>query len=38
MENEESPHEPDSVLGVEWLDFPENVGEWILVEAGNILE
>jgi len=37
MENEENPHEPNSVLIVEWLQFPIDKAEWILIEPSKVL-
>lgn len=37
MENEQHPHESDSVLGVQGLQLPVDIAEGVLEESGNVL-
>ncbi len=38
MEAKEEPEETDSVLGVEGVDLPVDIGEGVLKESSNVLE
>ena len=38
MEAEEEPEETDSVLSVEGVDLPVDIGEGVLKESSNVLE
>lgn len=38
MPDKKNPDESDSVLSVEWLDFPVDVSSGVLEESGDVLE
>ena len=38
MEDKDSPPEPNSVLGVEGLNFPVHIAEGVLIESSNVLK
>ena len=38
MEYEEDPGESDTVLGMEWLNFPVHVSKRVFSETSNVLE
>lgn len=38
MPCQKNPGKSESVLSMKWVEFPENITEWILEESGNVLE
>jgi|LakMenE18May11ns_1017448.scaffolds.fasta_scaffold9509707_2 hypothetical protein len=38
MEHKAAPHKSDTVLFMEWAQFPVSVANWVLEEAGNVLK
>ena len=38
MEDQKAVHETNTVLGMEWVNLPVGVSDWVLEEASNVFE